>query len=302
MADLGTLVVGPSFIDIVMSEMSRLPAAGEEVHVGNASWAPGGYAISAIALSRLGIPTTLVTDVGADDLGDTLLVRLRREGIDTSEVQRTERTNIAVALNWSGDRGIVSYTHPLKDPTERVRELLKAGVGLTLLSARHPHARAVAAESFAQGVPLALSLSWHPEFLMSSALKQLFPYARYLFCNVPEALVVTGESEFVRALSVLGESVPEVIVTRGAEGVAALVEGEFVEVPAEPAIMVDATGAGDVFASTYLASTLRGLPLKSRLYAATWAAAQAVREVGGSTGAPTWASVEEHLKECEGIK
>ena len=66
--------------------------------------------------------------------------------------------------------------------------------------------------------------------------------------------------------------------------------------------MVDATGAGDVFASTYLASTLRGLPLKSRLYAATWAAAQAVREVGGSTGAPTWASVEEHLKECEGIK
>lgn len=302
MADLGTLVVGPSFIDIVMSEMSRLPAAGEEVHVGNASWAPGGYAISAIALSRLGIPTTLVTDVGADDLGDTLLARLRREGIDTSEVQRTERTNIAVALNWSGDRGIVSYTHPLKDPTGRVRELLKAGVGLTLLSARHPHARAVAAESFAQGVPLALSLSWHPEFLMSSALKQLFPYARYLFCNVPEALVVTGESEFVRALSVLGESVPEVIVTRGAEGVAALVEGEFVEVPAEPAIMVDATGAGDVFASTYLASTLRGLPLKSRLYAATWAAAQAVREVGGSTGAPTWASVEEHLKECEGIK
>ncbi|NMP22913.1 carbohydrate kinase family protein [Sulfobacillus harzensis] len=298
----GALVVGPTFVDIVMSEMSRLPAAGEEVHVGNASWAPGGYAISAIVLNRLGISTQLVTDIGEDELGATLVSRLQREGLSTDAVFRSDRTNIAVALNWSGDRGIVSYTHPLTDPTERVESQLQDGCDLVLLSARHPHARSVAAAAFAHSVPVALSLSWHPEFLVSPSLKQLFPYARYLFCNVPEALLVTGETDFVRALGILGEAVPEVVVTRGAEGVAALVDGEFIEVPAEPAIMVDATGAGDVFAATYLACALRALDLRDRLSAATWAAAQAVRKVGGSTGAPNWNDVTAHLGLREGAK
>lgn len=295
------LVVGPTFVDIVMSEMARLPAAGEEVHVGDASWAPGGYAISAIALSRLDIDTTLVTDVGEDELGMTLLNRLHREGIDTKEIQKTDRTNIAVALNWSGDRGIVSYTHPLTDPTERIHDLLQGEVSLVLLSARHPYARSIAAEAFAREVPVALSLSWHPEFLTSSALQQLFPYARYLFGNVPEALLVTGESDFVKALGVLGAAVSEVIVTRGAEGVAALVEGEYVEVAAEPSIMVDATGAGDVFAATYLAASMRHLGVQDRLRCAAWAAAQAVRKVGGSTGAPRWNEIEATVLAREGV-
>lgn len=296
------LVVGPSFIDIVMSEMGHLPESGEEVHVGDASWAPGGYAISAIALSRLAVDALLVTDIGQDELGQVMMDRLAREGVDTRFVQRTDRTNIAVALNWSGDRGIVSYTHPLVDPTKTIRELLDEKPDVVMLSARHPFAQAIAADAFQRRVPVALSLSWHPEFLTSSALQKLFPYARYLFSNVPEALMVTGETEFTAALRALGDAVPEVVITRGAAGVAAIVDRVYAEAGAEPAIVRDSTGAGDVFASTYLAAAVRGLDLDARLSAATWAAAQAVGSVGGSSGAPDWQAVEQHLQEKEAAR
>jgi sugar/nucleoside kinase (ribokinase family) len=217
--------------------------------------------------------------------------RLRRAGLDLSAVQTADRTNIAVSLNWGGDRSIISYTHPLSDPTRRIHELLKNPVDLALLSARHPWARSIAAECFDQHVPLALSLSWHPEFLMSSALQQLFPYAQYLFSNVPEALLVTGESHFLKALGSLAQALPEVIVTRGGQGVVAMIEGEFFDVPAHPSIMVDATGAGDVFAATYLAATLKGIRPRGRLTAANWAAAHAIQTVGSTPHLLRWEDI-----------
>lgn len=286
------LVVGPTFVDIVMAEMNRLPTPGEEIHVRQAAWAPGGYAISALALQQLGIETTLLTDIGTDELGAMLLSRLKSAGLNVNEVGASDRTNIAVSLNWSGDRSIISYTHPFSDPTRRVHELITHQIDLALLSARHPYARSIAAECFAQHVPIALSLSWHPEFLMSSALKQLFPYAHYLFANVPEALIVTEESNFLKALGSLAQMIPEVMVTRGAQGVVAMIEGEFFDVPAPPAIMVDATGAGDVFAATYLAAALRGIKPLNRLKYANRAAAHAIEAVGSITNDLNWPALQ----------
>lgn len=295
--DLNVVVVGPIFLDVVMSGLDHLPSAGQEVYVDSASWSPGGYAISAIALSRLGVRTHLLTELGQDEMGEVILSRLTAEGVNTILPHYLEKTNIAVALNWNGDRGIVSFTHPLKDPIDDLRQVLDRAPGLLLLSARHPFARNIAAEGLARRLPVALSLSWHPEFLTSRSLQQLFSLADHLFCNVPEALLVTGQTDFRKALAILGEALPQVVITRGSEGAVALVQGEYVESPACPAVIVDATGAGDVFAAGYLAAELHGLPVIDRLRAGNWAAGRAVAQVGGSTGAPCWVDVERFLRQ-----
>ena len=285
------VVIGPIYSDTVFAGLTRLPLAGEEVAAGEVGWAPGGYAISALAFQRLGLNTVLCGEVGEDLYGNALLTAFRREGLPTQRVKQDPdtHTNLAVTLNWDGDRGIVSYgrseTAPLAWYEETLRE---AGAGAVLyLSARHPHAKplAVLARSLSQEV--ALSLSWHPEFLTSWALRDLLPLADMLFCNVPEALLVTQESQHEQAGAVLAESVPEVVVTRGAEGARAWEHGRVLSAPARPVVLVDATGAGDVFSATYVAARRWGWTAERRLAAANWAAGHAIGSIGGGSSSPT---------------
>ncbi len=289
------VVVGPVFLDVVMAGLDRLPASGEEIHGSSASWAPGGYAIGAIAFSRMGMSTHLFTEMGNDELGAVLRARLIAESVEVFSPIQVGTTNIAVALNWNGDRGIVSYTQPFHDASPEVGQFLDRTPALVVLSARHPHARKICEVAHRKSLPVALTLSWHPEFLVSRGLQQLLPFAQHLFCNVPEALLATGQTDFRRALAILSESVNDVVVTRGAEGSIALVEGKLYEEPAVASLMVDATGAGDVFAAGYLTAKLRGLPVDEQLRVGNWAAAQAIGELGGSTGAPRWEQVESFL-------
>lgn len=288
-------VVGPVFLDIVMAGLDRLPASGEEIHGASASWAPGGYAIGAIAFSRLGMPTHLFTEIGEDELGAVLRGRLTAEGVEVFSAPQVRTTNIAVALNWNGDRGIVSYTQPFHDASLEVNAFLESTPALVVVSARHPHAKKICEAAHRKNLPVALTLSWHPEFLVSRTLQQMLPFAQHLFCNVPEALMATGQTDFRRALSILSESVEDVVVTRGAEGSVALVDGKFFEEPAIPSVLVDATGAGDVFAAGYLTAKMRGLSVTLQLRVGNWAAAQAIGALGGCTAAPRWEQVEQFL-------
>lgn len=290
------IVVGPVFMDIIMAEMDRLPASGEEIHAHSASWAPGGYAISATAFSRMGLSTQLVTELGDDALGMALEQKLLADGVQVISPPAVGRTNIAVSLNWNGDRGIVSYTQPFHNPFAALETILPDQDGLVLLAARHPFARDIARAAREHHLTVAMMLSWQPDFLTSRALPQLFPWTDILLCNVPEALLATGQTDFQRALYILGESISNVVITRGAEGAVALVDGEYAEAAAAPCVIVDATGAGDVFAAGYLTAQLRGLPLVERLQIGNWAAAQTVAALGGSTSAPTWQEVEEFLR------
>ena len=64
--------------------------------------------------------------------------------------------------------------------------------------------------------------------------------------------------------------------------------GEEEWVPSLPVNSVDATGAGDVFAAAFVAASLRGWPLRTRMAFANLCAALSVQQVGGSLAAPGW--------------
>jgi len=297
------VVVGAIYADTVFSGLARLPLPGEEVTAEQVGWAPGGYAISALAFHRLEMPTTLVGEVGDDIYGQALLAAFRREGLGTRRVYVAEGapTNVAVTLNWNGDRGIVSYGRVPLAPWEWYAETLReTGPGALLyLAARHPYAHRLTELARALGQEVALSLSWHPEFLRSWALRDLLPAAQMLFCNVPEALMVTQETRIEAAGARLAASVPEVVITRGAEGADVIHDGRRESAPAFPVVLVDATGAGDVFSATYVAARSWGWSYADRLKAANWAAGHAIGQMGGSTGSPRKAELLSALARLE---
>jgi sugar/nucleoside kinase (ribokinase family) len=75
-----------------------------------------------------------------------------------------------------------------------------------------------------------------------------------------ELFVLTGKSELKEAVRVIHDiGVETIIVTMGAQGSLLSVEGVCYSVPAcSPAVVVDPTGAGDVFIGAFLAEYLNG--------------------------------------------
>jgi sugar/nucleoside kinase (ribokinase family) len=66
--------------------------------------------------------------------------------------------------------------------------------------------------------------------------------------------VVEGEAAWVEWF----QRVPVGVMTAGSRGALLFVNGERYEVPPRPAVEVDATGAGDVFAATFMITAARG--------------------------------------------
>ena len=99
------------------------------------------------------------------------------------------------------------------------------------------------------------------------------------------------------ALLELADDVPVVVVTCGGQGSIAIdsITGEDEWVPSLPVNEVDATGAGDVFAASFILGTLREWPLRHRLAFANLCAALSVQQVGGSLAAPGWGDLADWL-------
>ena len=87
------------------------------------------------------------------------------------------------------------------------------------------------------------------------------------------------------------------VVTRGAAGCTAYVDGETFDVPAFALDDVVSTlGAGDVFHGALLASLTRGLGLHDALVRANACAALSCRALDGRSAIPTWDELEEALR------
>jgi sugar/nucleoside kinase (ribokinase family) len=74
-----------------------------------------------------------------------------------------------------------------------------------------------------------------------------------------EIKVATGEPDLLKAIRRISEhGVKTVIVTKGIEGSILYIKNSFYEIPASrPEVVVDATGAGDVFIGAFLAEYVK---------------------------------------------
>ena len=102
-----------------------------------------------------------------------------------------------------------------------------------------------------------------------------------LFGNEHEMRHLTGCDELEQCIEALSSKVGTLIITRGANGAIGVDGAERADVPAAPVpLVVDTTGAGDLFAAGFLAGRARGRSLKGCLEAGTIAAAEIISHFG----------------------
>ena len=102
------VVTATAFMDLTFIGLEALPSTGEERFAGDLLRSPGGGAINAIGVARLGLRAALAAPLGRDLEGDFIRDALTDEGILllTSDAARTPTT---VVMPHGGERAMVTY-------------------------------------------------------------------------------------------------------------------------------------------------------------------------------------------------
>jgi ribokinase len=116
-----------------------------------------------------------------------------------------------------------------------------------------------------------------------------------LFIEQREALVLTGAATPQEAAEMIGARVKIAVVSLGAEGAVAAIDGRVVKVAGfDVGPSIDTTGAGDLFVAAWAWGDASGLPVDDAL---RWAALYAALSVRVPTGAGGATHLDEFLDE-----
>jgi fructokinase len=269
----------------------------------------GSQANVAVGAARFGADTMLVGGAGDDPWGRWLRDSLAAEDVNTTHFALVEGAQTAHAFvtvtpdgepsfSFFGDGGL-----GIADGAERLESVFAAGRGVlvfgsdTLIGKRE---RQVTQQARRQAMERGWDLvfdpnlrpaRWAGERLMLETAAPMLAGCAIVKANLAEANALTGRSGVEEAALGLRELGAEAaVVTMGADGIAvAAADGELARVPARPARVVDATGAGDAVAAVLAAALAAGAERSRLLDIVALAAETAARIVevrGALTGLP----------------
>ncbi len=253
----------------------------------------GSSANIATHLAARGHEVTFIGAIGDDAAGHLVRDELAAAGVRARLAEVAAPTGVVVALvDADGQRAMrtrrgaasgLLAEHVAAVLGEEVDHLHVSGYTLVDPATRAVGAaalRAQAAVGVSTSVDVCTLAPWRAAgadaFLAASA------GAGLLFANEEEAELI-GDGPLEAALAALAARYPEVVVTRGAQGVVARRGAEEARAAARATRVVDTTGAGDAATAGYLDARLRGQSLVACLEAAAEEAARVVAVVGPGT-------------------
>jgi 2-dehydro-3-deoxygluconokinase len=291
------------------------PSPGRLRHATSLSLSIGGAESNvAIGLARLGIPASWISVLGDDELGELVLHRLRAEGVDTSGVRRIAdrptglylREEVAGRLRvyyYRSGSAAATLSPNAFDPSILQGAAFLHLTGITGALSQEcaeflPWAATTARDA---GVRVSYDVNyrsrlWEPS-AAQAATEALLPLIDVLFVGHDEANALWGweTDTALEQLSKIGPS--EVILKLGADGCAAMINGEQLISPGFPARQLDPIGAGDAFDAGYLAATLWGWAPEKRLRAANAMGAFCVQNLGDYEGLPSRGELDGFLEQ-----
>ena len=250
------LVIGEALIDIV-----RRPGAEPVSHAG------GSPMNVAYGLGRLGVPTTLVTQIGADPFGDLIAGHLRSAGVDLLPGSVTASATSSATAILDG-AGAATYDFDLRWELPELSlpapcTLIHTGSIAAILQ---PGARAVL--SAFTSAPAGTLLSYDPNVrpgIMGSrddvvqAVEELSRAAHVVKMSDEDAAwLYPGRSLDQIARDYVAAGVALFAITRGGDGAMLRAGGATAELAAHPVTVIDTIGAGDSFMSGLLYAILVG--------------------------------------------
>ena len=219
----------------------------------------GGIASNvAVSLSRLGKKVALVTEVGEDELSETILKRLKAEGVITDLIVKGKNTQTTLSVIISSQKNhILFVAHNPKDHRFDFKDSITSWIYLTGLGNNWEHAYenavAFAKEknvkiAFAPGIS---QIQGGKEKIMN-----VLGNSEIIFLNKNEAQMISGENQDVKSLlsSLRKYGSKVIVITDGLNGSYVLDENlNFFHLGISEVDVVETTGAGDAYAGAFFA-------------------------------------------------
>ena len=249
-------VVGESLVDVV----ARTGHGELTVHPG------GSPANVAVALSRLGQRTALVTQIGADDYGALIRTHLEHNGVEVI-LAGPPGPPTSRALARLDDQGAASYEFELSWDVRRLRlaegstAVHIGSLGVMLAPGGEQVLRL--AESACRSGDVVISYdpnarpSVTPERREVAAIAERAAASAHVVKMSDEdlAFLFPGTTPAQLAARLLGGGRPTqlLVITMGRDGATVVTRSSRFAVPAVPVEVVDTVGAGDTFTAALLA-------------------------------------------------
>jgi sugar/nucleoside kinase (ribokinase family) len=282
------LVAGEYYCDLIFTGLSTSPAYGEEIIASGLTTRPGGCYNMALGLTRLGLRTAWAADFGTDLFSRLVLDSATADGLDPTAFRQLGRpaAMVSVAFADSRDRGFITYRGTDVMPPD-LDLIVRLEPRWLLQSFRYTSEwlRFIWAAKDS-GISIFGDCNGDDVTLQCAGVREFIGLCDVFSPNETEALRLTGASSLEAALDSLIEVNPAVLIKRGANGVAASIDGRRYDEAAPAVDVVDTVGAGDAFAAGYLAGVLWDRPVGERLRTAV--ACGTLSTTGaGSSSTPT---------------
>lgn len=282
-----------------------MPVKGETILGDAFNRFPGAKgANQAVAAALAGADTAIVGAVGRDANGDFMQTTLSRYGIDITQVEIVDAaTQVALIMVGGGDNQIIVVpgASTYIDAARIASLPFSAG---DICVAQGETTTLVVKEAFdrahAQGAVTLLNPA-----PAADGQRTLLPLADIIVVNETECEFFAGmpfstnkyESSLVNSAEALRLQPDQVlVVTLGAEGLAARQDATTIRQSGYRVAAIDSTGAGDCFVGTFAAALARNETLEAALVEANLAAALSVTGKGALASFPTRAHVQEYRR------
>jgi ribokinase len=270
--------------------------------------AVGNAANAAVAFARLGLNSSFVTNVGGDQEGRDMIAALNTNGVDHRfvKVNPDKKSNYHYVLWYKDERTILikheeyDYHWPTIAPTDMPKWVYFSSISEHAI----PYHDQVA-EWLHQNPEVKMAFQPGTFQMQAGAerLAALYQRSEVLILNREEAVLVGGGNhedvhDLINHLHALGPKI--VVLTDGPNGAYASDGQNRFRMPLypDPAPPADRTGAGDAFASTFVAALAKGNTIEGALQWAPINSMSVVQKTGAQAGLLTEEELGDYLRDA----
>ena len=300
------LFVGDINTDVIMGGLKSQPVPDKEITCQSFDVCVGSTAvICASAYSFLGGKAAFAGLAGKDQNGDFMVGQMKKFGINTKLIERTDKvpTGVTVNLVFKNIRSQVTYPGTIA---------AYAGAKLTnkvIKRFRHVHfagpyqqtkfisrITGLLRTASAAGVTTSLDPQWDASEKWAH-MREWLPLLTYLFVNADETLSITKCKSLEKACRELVRLTACPIVKAGKDGAILCRSGKLVSAPTIDVKVKDPTGAGDNFDAAFLYGVIeKGMNTLEAVNFANAAGARSCMFIGGVEARSTYNDVIRFMK------
>ncbi|MBI2635412.1 MAG: carbohydrate kinase family protein [Parcubacteria group bacterium] len=271
----------------------------EDVHVVPAV---GNSPNAAVAASRLGLKSALLTNIGDDLNGQDCLKALKAERVSVEYIAKNngKKTNYHYVLWFEDDRTILvkheAYDYKMPD-IKCPRWVYLSSMGENSLPFHYELLKCFEEHP---DIRLAFQPGTFQMKFGKKALAGIYKRSDVFFCNKEEAqrILETEEGDIKNLLKAMAGLGPKIVViTDGVKGAYSYDGHEMLSMRLypDPVPPLERTGAGDAFSSTFTAALALGKTVREAMMWAPVNPMSVVQQIGARAGLLTREQIEEYL-------